>query len=189
MRFLDWRDGQMREGTVVAMKGHAGLVRSSKLPRTIATWAPLPYTALEPPAFAAQAPGLSAPEPSGEPSGATAKAQLRGAASSDAARRSVRRATYLNSRVGSIGCAATCAGSALAKQEEQSDWQWVQKRFERLQVHRKQPNGLNIWICDVVGPRKTRRHHGYRPTDPLLLFQNPPPNNPYLSLVQANRDQ
>ncbi|CAM5369089.1 Relaxase OS=Rhodanobacter lindaniclasticus OX=75310 GN=B1991_11175 PE=4 SV=1 [Rhodanobacter lindaniclasticus] len=79
--------------------------------------------------------------------------------------------------------------SALAKQEEQSDWQWVQKRFERLQVHRKQPNGLNIWICDVVGPRKTRRLHGYLLTDPLQLFQNPPPNNPYLSLVQANRDQ
>lgn len=79
--------------------------------------------------------------------------------------------------------------SALAKQEEQSDWQWVQKRFERLQVHRKQPNGLNIWICDVAGPRKARRLHGYLLTDPLQLFQNPPPNNPYLSLVQANRDQ
>lgn len=32
----------------------------------------------------------------------------------------------------------------LAKQEGQQDWQWVQKRFERLQLHRKQPNGLNI---------------------------------------------
>ncbi|MFO6256589.1 conjugal transfer nickase/helicase domain-containing protein, partial [Pseudomonas aeruginosa] len=32
----------------------------------------------------------------------------------------------------------------LAKQESQQDWQWVQKRFERLQYHRKHPNGLNI---------------------------------------------
>src|SRR3546814_540988 len=28
--------------------------------------------------------------------------------------------------------------AALAKQEEQQDWQWVQKRFEKLQQHRKQ---------------------------------------------------
>lgn len=29
--------------------------------------------------------------------------------------------------------------AALAKQENQQDWQWVQKRFEKLQLHRKQP--------------------------------------------------
>ena len=29
--------------------------------------------------------------------------------------------------------------SGLAKQENQQDWQWVQKRFERLQLHRKSP--------------------------------------------------
>jgi hypothetical protein len=34
--------------------------------------------------------------------------------------------------------------AALVKQENQQDWQWVQKRFEKLQLHRKQPNGLNI---------------------------------------------
>ena len=34
--------------------------------------------------------------------------------------------------------------AALAKQENQQDWQWVQKRFEKLQLHRKQPNGLNM---------------------------------------------
>src|SRR3546814_2521079 len=50
---------------------------------------------------------------------------------------------------------------ALAKQEKQQDWQWVQKRFEKLQQHRKQSNGLNIWTCEVTGPRKSRRLHGY----------------------------
>lgn len=29
--------------------------------------------------------------------------------------------------------------AALAKQENQQDWQWVQKSFEKLQLHRKQP--------------------------------------------------
>jgi len=75
---------------------------------------------------------------------------------------------------------------ALAKQDNQQDWQWVQKRFERLQLHRKQPNGLNIWTCNVTGPRKTRRLHGYLLDDARLLFAEAPPNNPYLCLTQGN---
>ncbi|HBO3865600.1 MobH family relaxase [Pseudomonas aeruginosa] len=70
----------------------------------------------------------------------------------------------------------------LAKQEGQQDWQWVQKRFERLQLHRKQPNGLNIWTCEVTGPRKSRRLHGYLLSQPQLIFSEIPPNNPYLKL-------
>ncbi|HBP4890001.1 TPA: relaxase [Pseudomonas aeruginosa] len=72
----------------------------------------------------------------------------------------------------------------LAKQESQQGWQWVQKRFERLQLHRKQPNGLNISTCTVTGPRKARRLHGYLLHDPHSLFVELPPNNPYLSLVR-----
>ncbi|CAM5372953.1 hypothetical protein RLIN73S_03932 [Rhodanobacter lindaniclasticus] len=64
--------------------------------------------------------------------------------------------------------------AALAKQEGQQDWQWVQKRFDRLQLHRKQPNGLNIWTCEVTGPRKTRRLHGYLLNEPSLLFPELP---------------
>ncbi|ABS65038.1 Relaxase [Parvibaculum lavamentivorans DS-1] len=71
----------------------------------------------------------------------------------------------------------------LAKQESQQDWQWVQKRFERVQLHRKHPNGLNIWASEVTGPRKSRRLHGYLLQDPHLLFTEVPPNNPYLSLI------
>lgn len=69
----------------------------------------------------------------------------------------------------------------LAKQENQQDWQWVQKRFERLQLHRKQPNGLNIWTCEVIGPRKSRRLHGYLMSQPQSIFDEVPPNNPYLT--------
>lgn len=72
---------------------------------------------------------------------------------------------------------------ALAKQDKQQDWQWVQNRFEKLRQHRKQPNGLNIWTCEVVGPRKFRRLHGYLLVDPSLLFTELPPSNPYLKLV------
>ncbi|KWT88528.1 MULTISPECIES: MobH family relaxase [Pseudomonadota] len=70
----------------------------------------------------------------------------------------------------------------LAKQDNLSDWQWVQKRFERLGFHRKQKSGLNIWSCEVTGPRKSRRLHGYLLDDPKELFSDVHPNNPYLSL-------
>lgn len=72
--------------------------------------------------------------------------------------------------------------ATLAKQYQVADWQWVQKRFEKLQLHRKQVNGLNIWTCEVTGPRKSRRLHGYLLADPRHLFEEVPPNNPYLKL-------
>ncbi|UVO16353.1 MULTISPECIES: MobH family relaxase [Pseudomonadaceae] len=74
--------------------------------------------------------------------------------------------------------------AALAKQDQGADWQWVQKRFEKLQLHRKQDNGLNIWTCEVRGPRKSRRLHGYLLTTPRHLFDVSPPNNPYLVLLK-----
>jgi hypothetical protein len=73
--------------------------------------------------------------------------------------------------------------SALAKEDKLPDWQWIQKRFEKLSLHRKQENGLNIWNCEVAGPRKTHRLHGYLLKDPKCLFDDVPPNNPYLSIL------
>ncbi|MBC6958006.1 MAG: relaxase [Lautropia sp.] len=73
--------------------------------------------------------------------------------------------------------------ATLVRQENIEGWQWVQKRFEKLGQHRKQPSGLNIWTCDVTGPRKTRRLHGYLLTTPDALFSELPPDNPYLSLA------
>ncbi len=72
--------------------------------------------------------------------------------------------------------------AVLAKQDQIADWQWVQKRFEKLQLHRKQDNGLNIWTCGVTGPRKSRRLHGYLLKEPWHLFGDVPSNNPYLQL-------
>lgn len=70
----------------------------------------------------------------------------------------------------------------LAKSEELPGWQWVQKRFEKLGLHRKQGSGLNIWTCEVKGPRKSRRVHGYLLTHPGVLFHDIPPDNAYLHL-------
>lgn len=72
----------------------------------------------------------------------------------------------------------------LARQDNLHDWQWVQKRFEKLGLHRKQDSGLNIWTCEVTGPRKSRQLHGYLLAAPSALFAEVPPDNPYLSLAR-----
>ena len=75
--------------------------------------------------------------------------------------------------------------TALSKQDKSPDWQWIQKRFEKLGLHQKQANGLNIWTCEVTGPRKSRRVHGYLLIQPDSLFQEVLPDNPYLFLAGA----
>jgi hypothetical protein len=78
--------------------------------------------------------------------------------------------------------------TAFAKQDKSSEWQWVQKRFEKMGLHRKQGSGLNIWACEVTGPRKSRRLHGYPLSDPAELFDEQPADNPYLRLVSEERE-
>ncbi|MEN1599599.1 DNA-binding domain-containing protein, partial [Pseudomonas aeruginosa] len=48
----------------------------------------------------------------------------------------------------------------------------------------KHSNGLNIWTCEVTGPRKSCRLHGYLLENGSLVFAEIPPNNPYLALTQ-----
>jgi hypothetical protein len=71
----------------------------------------------------------------------------------------------------------------IAKKENLQDWQWIQKRFEELRLHRKQPNGLNIWICEVSGARRTQYLHGYLLNDHGGLMNDLALNNPYLKIV------
>ncbi|WP_041165582.1 MobH family relaxase [Klebsiella aerogenes] len=60
-------------------------------------------------------------------------------------------------------------------------WREVQKKFQNLNLHRKQKNGLNIWHCAVVGPRRCSRLKGYLLDDPTPLFGDDVPfNNPHL---------
>ncbi|MGV8400896.1 MobH family relaxase [Pseudomonas aeruginosa] len=78
--------------------------------------------------------------------------------------------------------------AALAKEQQLQDWQWVQKQFERLQMHRKQADGLNIWTCTVTGPRKSRLLHGYLLEQPTALLDELYPNNPYLAVKSGAED-
>lgn len=77
----------------------------------------------------------------------------------------------------------------LAKTEGCSDWRLVQRSFEKLALHVKRSNGLNIWTCQVKGPRKTRNVKGYLLNDPLAVFTEKPYDNPYLELIDTEHTE
>jgi len=77
----------------------------------------------------------------------------------------------------------------IAKQDDLSDWKWIQKRFEEMKLHRKQESGLNIWMCEVTGPRKTRRLNGYLLKSHGGLLNELALNNPYLKLVKLGQSE
>lgn len=61
----------------------------------------------------------------------------------------------------------------LVPESEEKPWRWVQKGFSKLKLHEKRDDGLNIWTCKVIGPRKSGVIKGYL-TDAnhfLKLFQ------------------
>lgn len=64
-------------------------------------------------------------------------------------------------------------------------WPSVQKGFEKMNIHRRRPNGENIWACHVQGPRKRGKLNGYLIKDPLELSQDGLTNNPFLSLIET----
>ena len=65
------------------------------------------------------------------------------------------------------------------------EWRWVQKEFEKLKVHRKRDNGLNIWACQVQGPRKKAILKGYLIEESKLFFELIPSDNPFLKIEKA----
>jgi hypothetical protein len=72
---------------------------------------------------------------------------------------------------------------AAGAEHEGEAWRWVQRQFEKLKVHRKRADGLNIWTCQVEGPRKKAKLQGYLLDQPDILFISTlPADNPFLTL-------
>lgn len=61
-------------------------------------------------------------------------------------------------------------------------WQLIQRGFEKLKTNRKTPDNLNIWTCEVIGPRKSKLLKGYLLKDPSAIFTHPPFDNISLRL-------
>ncbi|NVZ83256.1 TraI domain-containing protein [Pseudomonas yamanorum] len=75
-------------------------------------------------------------------------------------------------------------GIAKSVDQDIEEWRWVQKQFEKVKVHRKRDNGLNIWACQVQGPRKRTTLKGYLIEDPKHFFELIPPDNPFLKIAE-----
>lgn len=69
------------------------------------------------------------------------------------------------------------------KPEGLANWQRLQKQFERLGQHRKRPNDLNLWTCEVCGSRPGKRLHGYLLLEPQAVMSSITFDNPYLRLI------
>lgn len=76
-------------------------------------------------------------------------------------------------------------GISQGADQEVEEWRWVQKQFEKLKVHRKRGDGLNIWTCKVQGPRKKTTLKGYLIAEPISLLELIPPDNPFLALDEG----
>ncbi len=67
----------------------------------------------------------------------------------------------------------------------QAPWASIQKRFQKLKLHRKTPEGYNIWTYTVTGKRRSNVLKGLVIEEPEKMFGAPidlPPPNPHLSL-------
>ncbi|VVO45845.1 hypothetical protein PS862_00038 [Pseudomonas fluorescens] len=73
-------------------------------------------------------------------------------------------------------------GISHSANEGADEWRWVQKQFEKLKIHRKREDGLNIWACQVRGPRKKTILKGYLIEESKLFFELMPSDNPFLKI-------
>ena len=74
-------------------------------------------------------------------------------------------------------------GISKGANQENEEWRWVQKQFESLKTHRKRADGLNIWVCQVEGPRKKAKLKGYLLENrTLLLDTGSVVDNPFLKI-------
>lgn len=68
--------------------------------------------------------------------------------------------------------------------ETGTEWKKVQLSFQRLGLHIRGEDGINIFNCEVKGPRKTRQVKGYLLKKSEDIFGgNVPEDNPYLSIM------
>ncbi|WP_132832994.1 MobH family relaxase [Pseudomonas sp. JUb52] len=76
-----------------------------------------------------------------------------------------------------------------AKERDIDPWQLVQRAFEKLKINRKTADNLNIWTCEVIGPRKSKSLKGYLLQDPTSIFAQPPFDNPSIKLQVTEAEQ
>ncbi|MGR7483998.1 conjugal transfer nickase/helicase domain-containing protein [Klebsiella aerogenes] len=65
------------------------------------------------------------------------------------------------------------------------EWMLAQKAFQKLGLHHRGVNNINIHTCQIRGPRRSSRVKGYLLTSPEQIFgESIPEDNPYLSVQE-----
>lgn len=88
----------------------------------------------------------------------------------------------VNARVHTVPEGLLLVSPGIFKDFDRENWTRVQKRFQKLKLHKRTPQATNIWSYQVKGDRKQSRINGLLITEPerVLGLQLPPPN-PHLS--------
>lgn len=68
------------------------------------------------------------------------------------------------------------------KDPENDAWRFIQRQFEKMNLHQKKPNGQNIWTCKVKGARRTSSLNGHLLRDSSKISSTVPTDNPFLTL-------
>ena len=88
----------------------------------------------------------------------------------------------VNARVHVVPEGLLLVSPGIFKDFDRGNWTRVQKRFQKLKLHKRTPQATNIWSYQVKGDRKQSRINGLLITEPeqVLGLQLPPPN-PHLT--------
>ncbi|WJW74729.1 MobH family relaxase [Thiohalobacter sp. IOR34] len=88
----------------------------------------------------------------------------------------------VNARVHVVPEGLLLVSPGIFKDFDRENWTRVQKRFQKLKLHKRTPQATNIWSYQVKGDRKQSRINGLLITEPeqVLGLQLPPPN-PHLT--------
>ncbi|MDH5180864.1 MAG: TraI domain-containing protein [Gammaproteobacteria bacterium] len=92
-----------------------------------------------------------------------------------------------NARIHSVKEGLLLISPGIFKDFDRENWNLVQKRFQKLKLHKKTSQGTNIHIYQVTGKRKKSRLNGILIEDPEQLFEGIvlPPANSHLTLSDS----
>ncbi|POF88749.1 MobH family relaxase [Pseudomonas putida] len=68
------------------------------------------------------------------------------------------------------------------KDPDNDAWRFIQRQFEKMDLHQRKPNGQNIWTCKVQGARRASSLNGYLLRDGSHISSTVPTDNPFLTL-------
>ena len=91
----------------------------------------------------------------------------------------------VNARIHTVAEGLLLVSPGIFKDYDKTNWQHVQKRFQKLKLHRKTTEGTNIFTYQVTGKRNKSRIKGFLIETPNNVFSEVkfPSPNPHLELL------